>query len=87
MIYAKEAECEATGVDPVAIEALSRRLNRLLKDTSRLGITLFGGTSGACFRKHDSQGPLILAAIGSDCVDGGDGSFIEGSDGLERGET
>lgn len=82
-----EAECLAAGLDPNEVARIASGLSRYAKQAQRLGIQVFGGSSGGLLRFADgSSGSLILASLDGD-FDGGDGGLQEDSEGLLRGET
>ena len=84
-----EKECEVAGVDPTVVKGLLRRCEALGRDCAKYGITIFGGSGSGDLRfdEHSADGALILAPIINGHWDGGDGSYIEDSQGLIRGET
>lgn len=83
-----EDECRAAGIDPKAVAAIARRLERAAKDASRLGLRVFGGSGGGDLRTNSQsvhERPLILAQMNGSW-DGGDGSASDDEEGLLRGE-
>lgn len=92
MKYAHEEECEAAELDAKNVEALAAAISRLAKKADAMGITIFGGAGHGSLRINDDPGnsysrPLILASLGGENWDGGDGGYgTRGDDGLMRGE-
>lgn len=83
-----EDECRAAGVDPKAVAAIARRIERAAKDANRLGLKIFGGSGSGDIRTSAnsiSDRPLILAQMEGPW-DGGDGGASTDGDGLLRGE-
>lgn len=86
MTRVNEKECEAAGVDPLEVKRIAQGLSRYAKAAQKLGIQVFGGSTGGDLRYNDGgEGKLILAELDGD-FDGGDGSACESSDGLIRSE-
>jgi hypothetical protein len=89
-MYLHEDEIKAAGLEPQAVAALARRLERAAKDARKMGLTVFGGTGTGTLRFNDDQWnptnrPLILADIEGPW-DGGDGASWTDDAGLLRGE-
>jgi len=80
-----EDECEAAGIDPVAVKKLLSRQERLLRDMDKAGIRLFCGSCNS-LRPIDGDRQLILATFAASNTEGGDGSAAICDDGLMRGE-
>lgn len=80
-------ECEAAGLDPAEVERIARGLSRYARQAEKLGITIFGGSSGTLrfADRLDNDGDLILASLDG-TYDGGDGAYRPDTDGLLRGE-
>jgi hypothetical protein len=87
-VYTNQAECDLVGLDLKKVNSLSRRLRALGKEASNLDITIFGGSGYCTLRYADTSGKpsLIVAEIGGNNFDGGDGGIVMDSDGFLRGE-
>jgi hypothetical protein len=83
-----EAECLAAHVDAKKVGSLARRLIRISRELAQLHIILFGGSGHGSLRYDDNSGKgrLVLADLGGNVFDGGDGACGPDEDGLERGE-
>jgi hypothetical protein len=85
-MFANEAECRALGLDPDEVERIARRLDRAARDARKLGLEVFGGSSGS-LRSITSGKPLVVAEITGGTWNGGDGATMrDDDDGLTYGE-
>jgi len=81
-------ECEHFGIDPAIVRRFEVRIERLLRDMDREGLSLFCGSSGS-IRANDMDISGRLLVVGSfygKNHDGGDGGFSGDGDGFLRGE-
>lgn len=88
MIYADEESCKAAGVDPMKVESLAKRLEKLGREASKMGLFIFGGSGSGTLRTRESYGNrnIVVASFGEGSEwDGGDGSTIM-IDGVIYGE-
>lgn len=85
-MYLNEAEIEEAGLDPDKVASIARRIERAAKEAEKLGITVFGGSSGSLrFDDNSGKGSLILTTLDG-LFDGGCGAERNWGDGLVRGE-
>jgi hypothetical protein len=85
-MYINEKECDAAGISIYDANAIRKRLNRIMADAHKIGISLFCG-GGNTLRADDGKGKqLIIANLDFSNADGGDGGYCRGDDGLLRGE-
>jgi hypothetical protein len=86
-MYINEDECLAANLDPKEVERIAKGISRYAKQAKKLGITVFGGSSGRL--DFDDQGtgnePLVVASLDG-LFDGGCGSTSTDENGLIRGE-
>ena len=90
MADVNEEECLAAGLDPKAVLAIARRLDRAGRDARKLGLVVFGGSGHGSLRFADGRGVrdrmLVVADLGPGGWDGGDGACLPDENGLLRGE-
>ncbi|GLF10542.1 hypothetical protein [Pseudomonas aeruginosa] len=84
-MHVNDDECHAAGVDPAEVARIARGLSRYARVAERLGLVIFGGSTGSLRFNDGGDGALILASLDGD-YDGGDGACGPGADGLMRGE-
>lgn len=85
-MHVNDDECHAAGLEPAEVVRISRGLSRYAREAERLGLTIFGGSTGSLRFDDGGDGALILADLDG-CFDGGDGAYRHGADGLKRGEN
>lgn len=85
-------ECIAAGFSEeeiLEVEKIAKGISKYAKRSAKLGITIFGGSSGS-LRKKDGRcdgRSIILASLSEPSVwDGGCGACCEDEDGILRGE-
>lgn len=84
-----EKECSRAGIDPKLVQSISRRLDAVMRDAQKIGISLFCGGSSPTLRFNDSDPSRRLLIVGYcnfNNADGGDGGCCEDDNGLMRGE-
>ena len=83
-----EKECEHIGIEIKVVERFEKRIEKLLKDMDKHGLSLFCGSCGSIRYCADTLNntPLIVGDIHGTNHDGGDGSYRIAEDGLMRGE-
>jgi hypothetical protein len=83
-----EEECEAAGLDIKKVASLARRLRRISREMEDMGVILFGGSGSGSLRYDDGtgKGRLVIAEVGCNNFDGGDGATMPDDAGLMRGE-
>jgi hypothetical protein len=87
MSYVYADECEVAGLNEKDVEKLAADLEKLGQKAKALGLTIFGGSGSGDLRFDDSTGrPLIVAVIGTNSFDGGDGGCDHDDSGMMRGE-
>lgn len=88
MIYADEESCKAAGVDPMKVESIARRLDKLGREAEKMGLFIFGGSGSGTLRTQESYNNrnIVVASFGSGGEwDGGDGATTT-IDGVMYGE-
>ena len=90
MIYKESCEhIGMTSAEIAELKLIAAGLNRLAKRAEKLGITIFGGSSGGDLRKGDGSGGrrVILSELSCPSTwDGGCGACWEDENGILRGE-
>lgn len=85
-MFVYEDECRQAGKDPRKVREIAEAISRAAKRAARMGITVFGGSSGELrFSDDPAKGALKLASLDG-CFDGGDGADCDWGDGFRRGE-
>lgn len=80
-------ECEHYGIDYKTVERFENRIERLLRDMKKHGLTLYCGSAGTIRANDFYDGmPLVVGAVRGGNQDGGDGGTSSEYDGLLRGE-
>ncbi len=80
-------ECKHYGIDPKIVERFEKRIERLLRDMDKYGLSLFCGSAGTIRADDFYEGmPLVVGHIRGTNHDGGDGGVSSEYDGLQRGE-
>lgn len=89
MGYSNGKECQHAGIDEKAVARIATRLDKVMADAERIGITLFCGGCSPTLRYNDGDESYRLLIVGH-CMfknaDGGDGGYCEDKNGLLRGE-
>ena len=88
MIYADEESCLAAGVDPMKVESIARRLDKLGREADKMGLFIFGGSGSGTLRTQESYNNrnIVVASFGMGGEwDGGDGATTT-IDGVMYGE-
>lgn len=87
MAYAIYNCCIAAGVDPMKVESLAKRLEKLGKEAEKMGLHIFGGNGTGSLRTNESvnDSNIVVAHICGGHWDGGDGHEME-IDGIIYGE-
>jgi len=82
-------ECIHYGIDPDVVKRFEVRINRLLKDMDKYGLSLFCGSSCSIrANDYDAGGhQLVVGSFSGSNADGGCGASSDHGDGLLRGEA
>jgi len=83
-----ERECHKAGLDYEEVHRIAKGISRYANQADKLGIEIFGGSSGSLRFKDDKSlegRPLILAFLDGR-YDGGCGACYEDEKGFLRGE-
>jgi hypothetical protein len=80
-------ECLAAGLNEKEVNRIARGISRYAKQAEKLGLTVFGGSSGRLDFDDKGTGsePLVIAVLDG-TYDGGCGSTNLDENGLTRGE-
>lgn len=87
MAYAINDCCIAANVDPMKVESLAKRLEKLGKEAEKMGLHIFGGSGAGSLRTNEcvNDRSIVVAHICAGHWDGGDGHEVE-IDGVTYGE-
>lgn len=86
-------ECDHAGLDRAKVASIARRLTKAARDAHAIGLVIFGGSGYGSLRWADPDernyrlGALIVAHLGGQNFDGGDGGEHCDEHGLTRGEN
>ena len=77
-------ECKHLNLDLGEVERIARGLSKYAKQAEKLGLQVFGTSTGGELREHGLNAVIVSELDGS--FGGGDGASTIGEDGLLRGE-
>jgi hypothetical protein len=86
-MHANEDECIKAGLDYEEVKRIAKGLSRYAKQAEKLGLTIFGGSSGRLEFDDNGNGyNSLVIAILDGRYDGGCGGTHVDDEGLERTE-
>jgi len=86
MASVNEKECNSVGLNTKAVLKIANRLEGVMRDAKKMGVSLFCGGSNTLRFNDGHQQLLVVGHLGFQNADGGDGGCSEDPNGLLRGE-